>query len=76
MSMTAMAICLALTAIAVAGIGALSYRALQDPSLVNVLMVVVVTALIVVAAAAIRTALLVRRLAPLVKSHRTRAEFG
>ena len=61
---------------AVAYLGALLRRALMDPTPSNVLMVIGLALLFMGVAAAIRTALLIRRFAPLGRSHRTRAEFG
>jgi uncharacterized membrane protein YdjX (TVP38/TMEM64 family) len=70
------AIGLAPTTFAVAGLGALLDRVVQDPSLLNAVTVLVVAALLLAAIAAIRTVLLIRRFAPSVRGHRTRAEFG
>ncbi|HVQ15043.1 MAG TPA: VTT domain-containing protein, partial [Vicinamibacterales bacterium] len=70
------AIGLAPATFAVAGLGALLHRTLQDPSLLSALTVIVGAVLLLAAAAAIRTVLLMRRFAPSVRSHRTRAEFG
>ena len=67
---------LAPTTFALAYLGALLRRALMDPTPSNVLMVIGLALLFMGVAAAIRTALLIRRFAPLVRSHRTRAEFG
>lgn len=70
------AIGLAPMVFAVAYLGTLLRLAVQDPSLLNVLTVIVVAVLLLAIAAGIRTALLIRRFAPSVKGHRTRAEFG
>jgi uncharacterized membrane protein YdjX (TVP38/TMEM64 family) len=70
------AIGIAPTTIALAGLGALLHRALIDPAPSNVLTVVGLALLFMAVAAAVRTALLIRRFAPSVRSHRTRAEFG
>jgi uncharacterized membrane protein YdjX (TVP38/TMEM64 family) len=74
--LTGTAIGLAPATFALAATGALLHRTLQDPSLSNVLTMIGVALLLLAAAAAIRTVLLIRRFAPSVKSHRTRAEFG
>src|ERR1044072_5270204 len=50
--------------LAVAGLGALLQRTVQDPSLLSVLTVIVVAVLLLAVAAAIRTVLLIRRFAP------------
>jgi phospholipase D1/2 len=70
------AIGLAPATFAVAGLGALLHRTLQDPSLLSALTVIVAAVLLLTVAAGIRTVLLIRRFAPSVRSHRTRAEFG
>ena len=59
-----------------AGLGALIHRMLLAPSLSNALIVIGAMVTIVAAAVALRTILLMRRLAPSVTRHRTGAEFG
>ena len=59
-----------------AGLGALIHRMLLAPSLSNALIVTGAMVTIVAAAVALRTILLMRRLAPSVTRHRTGAEFG
>jgi len=61
---------------ALAGLGALIRRTLLDPSLSNVLLTFGAALLLAGAATVVRTMLLIRRYAPSVASHRTRAEFG
>ena len=58
------------------GLGALIHRMLLAPSLSNALIVIGAIVTIVAAAVALRTILLMRRLAPSVTRHRTGAEFG
>jgi phosphatidylserine/phosphatidylglycerophosphate/cardiolipin synthase-like enzyme/uncharacterized membrane protein YdjX (TVP38/TMEM64 family) len=62
--------------LALAGTGVLLRHALEVPSMWNMLAVLCVALLLLATAAAVRTVLLIRRFAPSVKSHRTRAEFG
>jgi membrane protein DedA with SNARE-associated domain len=62
--------------LALAGTGVLLRHALEVPSMRNMLAVLCVALLLLATAAAVRTVLLIRRFAPSVKSHRTRAEFG
>jgi uncharacterized membrane protein YdjX (TVP38/TMEM64 family) len=61
---------------ALAGLGALIRQTLLVPSLSNALLTFGAALLLAVGATVVRTVLLVRRLAPSVESHRTRAEFG
>ena len=61
---------------ALAGLGALVHQMLLAPSLSNALIVSGTMVTIVAAAVALRTILLMRRLAPSVTRHRTGAEFG
>ena len=70
------AIGLAPTVFAVAYLGTLLRLAVQNPSLLNVVTVVVAAIILLTVATGIRTGLLIRRFAPSVKGHRTRAEFG
>jgi uncharacterized membrane protein YdjX (TVP38/TMEM64 family) len=58
------------------GIGALLDHLLSDPSLTNALITAAAALILVAAAALVRTLLLIRRFAPSVARHRTRAEFG
>jgi uncharacterized membrane protein YdjX (TVP38/TMEM64 family) len=57
-------------------IGALLHHLLSDPSLTNALITAAAALILVAAAALVRTLLLIRRFAPSVARHRTRAEFG
>jgi uncharacterized membrane protein YdjX (TVP38/TMEM64 family) len=61
---------------ALGGVGALVRRTMLEPSMSNALIVVGAALLLMAVAAALRTVLLIRRFAPSVTSHRTRAEFG
>jgi uncharacterized membrane protein YdjX (TVP38/TMEM64 family) len=61
---------------ALGGLGALLRHTLLEPSLSNALLTFGAALLAAGAAAVVRTILLVRRFAPSVASHRTRAEFG
>jgi phosphatidylserine/phosphatidylglycerophosphate/cardiolipin synthase-like enzyme/uncharacterized membrane protein YdjX (TVP38/TMEM64 family) len=70
------AIGLAPATFASAGVGTLLHRTLIDPSPVRVLTVIGATLLLMAVAAIIRTVLLIRRFAPMVTTHRSRAEFG
>ncbi len=70
------AIGLAPATFALSGLGALLHRTLLEPSISNALTAIAAALFLMAAAAAIRTALLIRRFAPAVRSHRTRAEFG
>ena len=74
--MTGTLIGLAPTTFALATLGALIHRMLLAPSLSNALIVIGAMVTIVAAAVALRTILLMRRLAPSVTRHRTGAEFG
>jgi phospholipase D1/2 len=74
--MVGTAIGVAPTTFALAGLGALLHRALQDPSEWNVFTVIAGALAVLAVAAGARTTLLIRRFASSVKSHRTRAEFG
>jgi phosphatidylserine/phosphatidylglycerophosphate/cardiolipin synthase-like enzyme/uncharacterized membrane protein YdjX (TVP38/TMEM64 family) len=62
--------------LALAGLGALVDRMLLAPSLSNALIVTSAIVAIVATAVALRTILLMRRLAPTVNRHRTGAVFG
>lgn len=70
------AIGLAPVTFAFGGIGALLRHTHQNPSTTNTLITAGAAALITVAAVVIRTFLLMRRFAPSVGRHRSRAEFG
>ena len=61
---------------ALAGLGALMHGMLLSPSLSSALIVIGATVTIVAIAVAVRTILLMRRLAPSVNRHRTGAVFG
>jgi phosphatidylserine/phosphatidylglycerophosphate/cardiolipin synthase-like enzyme/uncharacterized membrane protein YdjX (TVP38/TMEM64 family) len=61
---------------ALSGLGALLRHTVLNPSISNVLLTAGAALLLVVLAALVRTLLLIRRLAPSLASHRTRAEFG
>jgi phosphatidylserine/phosphatidylglycerophosphate/cardiolipin synthase-like enzyme/uncharacterized membrane protein YdjX (TVP38/TMEM64 family) len=67
---------LAPVSFALAGLGVLVHRLLLEPSLSNALIVVSVFVAIVAVSIALRTILLMRRLAPFVNRHRTGAVFG
>jgi uncharacterized membrane protein YdjX (TVP38/TMEM64 family) len=70
------AIGLAPATFAFSGIGALLRHTHQNPSTTNTLITAGAAALITAAAVVIRTFLLMRRFAPSVGRHRSRAEFG
>jgi len=70
------AIGLAPATFAFAGLGALLRHTQMDPSVSNMLITVVAAVLMFVVAALARTLLLIRRFAPSVARHRSRAEFG
>jgi phosphatidylserine/phosphatidylglycerophosphate/cardiolipin synthase-like enzyme/uncharacterized membrane protein YdjX (TVP38/TMEM64 family) len=61
---------------ALTGLGALIRQTLLEPSLSNALLTFGAALLLAAVATVVRTILLVRRFAPSVESHRTRAEFG
>jgi phospholipase D1/2 len=70
------AIGLAPATFALAGLGALLHHTLLEPSISSALTVSAAALVLMAAAAAIRTVLLIRRFAPALRSHRSRAEFG
>jgi uncharacterized membrane protein YdjX (TVP38/TMEM64 family) len=67
---------LAPVSFALAGLGVLVHRLLLAPSLATALIVMSVLVTIVAVSIALRTILLMRRLAPSVNRHRTGAVFG
>ncbi len=74
--MAATAIGLVPTMFALAGLGDLLRQTVMMPTMSNLLITAAVALFLVIFAALVRTVLLIRRFAPSLASHRTRAEFG